>query len=115
VLNIESEAIGERTRDAMSHKRSKGERVGNIQFRYRLRADGNTSSGPGRASRAGRDTPFAPKRGDFARHCRSTESPRAPDATRFGLAAEARSTNHQAGCDCSLKNTSAAGEVHLFL
>jgi site-specific DNA recombinase len=47
VLNImtavsqwEREAIGERTRDAMSHKRNNGERVGNIQFGYRLGADG---------------------------------------------------------------------------
>jgi DNA invertase Pin-like site-specific DNA recombinase len=47
VLNImtavsqwEREAIGERTRDAMNHKRTNGERVGNIQFGYRLGADG---------------------------------------------------------------------------
>jgi len=47
VLNImtavsqwEREAIGERTRDAMSHKRTNGERVGNIRFSYRLGADG---------------------------------------------------------------------------
>jgi DNA invertase Pin-like site-specific DNA recombinase len=47
VLNImtavsqwEREAIGERTRDAMSHKRTNSERVGNIQFGYRLCADG---------------------------------------------------------------------------
>src|SRR5579863_1198900 len=47
VLNImtavsqwEREAIGERTRDALRHKRSNGERVGNIQFGYRLCADG---------------------------------------------------------------------------
>jgi site-specific DNA recombinase len=47
VLNImtavsqwEREAIGERTRDAMSHKRTNGERVGNIQFGYRLGTDG---------------------------------------------------------------------------
>src|SRR5580693_3587661 len=47
VLNImtavsqwEREAIGERTRDALSHKRNLGERVGNIQFGYRLGADG---------------------------------------------------------------------------
>src|SRR6266436_5314534 len=47
VLNImtavsqwEREAIGERTRDAMSHKRSNGERVGNIQFGFRLSPDG---------------------------------------------------------------------------
>jgi DNA-binding transcriptional MerR regulator len=47
VLNImtavsqwEREAIGERTRDAMSHKRTKGERIGNIQFSYQRCADG---------------------------------------------------------------------------
>ena len=33
------EAIGERTRDALNHKRGKGERVGNIQFGYRLCSD----------------------------------------------------------------------------
>ena len=47
VLNImtavsqwEREAIGERTRDALSHKRSRSERVGNIAFGYRLAPDG---------------------------------------------------------------------------
>src|SRR6202163_5000239 len=47
VLNImaavsqwEREAIGERTRDAMRHKRSQGERVGNIAFGSRLSDDG---------------------------------------------------------------------------
>jgi site-specific DNA recombinase len=47
VLNImtavsqwEREAIGERTRDAMSHKRSNGECVGNIRYGYRLCGDG---------------------------------------------------------------------------
>src|ERR1700724_2639596 len=40
VSQWEREAIGERTRDAMSHKRANGERVGNIQFGYRLCADG---------------------------------------------------------------------------
>src|SRR6266849_1403033 len=46
VLNImtavsqwEREAIGERTRDAMSHKRTNGERVGNIAYGYRLAGD----------------------------------------------------------------------------
>ena len=46
VLNImtavsqwEREAIGERTRDAMNHKRTNGERVGNIRFGYRLGVD----------------------------------------------------------------------------
>src|ERR1700692_1218242 len=47
VLNImaavsqwEREAIGERTRDALGHKRSQGERVGNIAFGSRLAGDG---------------------------------------------------------------------------
>src|SRR5580692_7441768 len=47
VLNImvsvsqwEREAIGERTRDAMHHKRSNGERVGTVPFGYRTAADG---------------------------------------------------------------------------
>jgi site-specific DNA recombinase len=40
VRQLAREAIGERTRDALQHKRSKGERVGNIQFGYRLAPDG---------------------------------------------------------------------------
>jgi site-specific DNA recombinase len=40
VSQWEREAIGERTRDALRHKRGKGERVGNIGFGYRLAADG---------------------------------------------------------------------------
>lgn len=47
VLNImvsvsqwEREAIGERTRDAMHHKRAAGERVGTVPFGYHLAADG---------------------------------------------------------------------------
>lgn len=47
VLNImaavsrwEREAIGERTRDALKHKRSNGERVGNIAYGSRLTEDG---------------------------------------------------------------------------
>jgi site-specific DNA recombinase len=40
VSQWEREAIGERTRDAMRHKRSQGERVGNIAFGSRLAGDG---------------------------------------------------------------------------
>ncbi len=47
VLNImvsvsqwEREAIGERTRDAMHHKRANSERVGTVPFGYRIAADG---------------------------------------------------------------------------
>ena len=40
VSQWEREAIGERTREALRHKRNKGERVGYIEFGYRLAADG---------------------------------------------------------------------------
>src|SRR5579859_2099171 len=40
VSQWEREAIGERTRDALQHKRSQEERVGNIAFGYHLSADG---------------------------------------------------------------------------
>ena len=40
VSQWEREAIGERTRDALRHKRSQGQRVGNIAFGSRLAADG---------------------------------------------------------------------------
>jgi DNA invertase Pin-like site-specific DNA recombinase len=36
VSQWEREAIGERTRDAMSHKKSNGQRVGNIAYGFRL-------------------------------------------------------------------------------
>ena len=40
VSQWEREAIGERTRDALQHKRSQGQRVGNIAFGFRLAPDG---------------------------------------------------------------------------
>ncbi len=39
VSEWEREAIGERTRDVLQHKRSCGERVGNIHYGYRLAPD----------------------------------------------------------------------------
>src|ERR1022692_3672331 len=39
VSQWEREAIGKRTRDALRHKRGNGERVGNIEFGFRLSAD----------------------------------------------------------------------------
>src|SRR5215471_17589766 len=39
VSQWEREAIGERTRDVLRHKRNCGERVGNIHYGYRLAAD----------------------------------------------------------------------------
>jgi len=58
VLNImtavsqwEREAIGERTRDAMRHKLSQGERAGNIAYGYRLAGDGQApGTGSGRSN-----------------------------------------------------------------
>lgn len=40
VSQWEREAIGERTRDVLQHKRSLGERVGNVHYGYRLAGDG---------------------------------------------------------------------------
>jgi DNA invertase Pin-like site-specific DNA recombinase len=40
VSQWEREAIGERTREALRHKRGKGERVGNIAYGFRLAGDG---------------------------------------------------------------------------
>src|SRR4029077_6224166 len=40
VSQWEREAIGERTRDAMMHKRSRGQRVGNVAYGYRTSPDG---------------------------------------------------------------------------
>jgi hypothetical protein len=37
---MELEAIGEQTRDALSHKRRNGERVGNIAYGFCLASDG---------------------------------------------------------------------------
>lgn len=49
VLNVmasvsqwEREAIGERTRDALRHKRAQGKRAGNVPFGYRVDSDGKT-------------------------------------------------------------------------
>ena len=39
VSQWEREAIGERTRDALRHKRGNGERVGNIEYGYHLSKD----------------------------------------------------------------------------
>jgi DNA invertase Pin-like site-specific DNA recombinase len=39
VSQWEREAIGERTRDALRHKRAQGQRVGNIAYGFRLAAD----------------------------------------------------------------------------
>jgi DNA invertase Pin-like site-specific DNA recombinase len=40
VSQWEREAIGERTRDALRHKRANGERTGNVPYGFRVAADG---------------------------------------------------------------------------
>jgi DNA invertase Pin-like site-specific DNA recombinase len=47
VSQWEREAIGERTRDALRHKRTSWERVGNIRFGFRLSPDGKHVEPPG--------------------------------------------------------------------
>jgi DNA invertase Pin-like site-specific DNA recombinase len=56
VSQWEREAIGERTREALRYKRNNGERVGNIEFGYRLAKDGRRlEQHPTRASDPARD------------------------------------------------------------
>ena len=94
VLNImtavsqwEREAIGERTRDAMRHKRSQGERVGNIAFGYRLAGDGqHLEPDPGRANGPGGDPTVAQRGRDDARDRHGPEPPGLPDAARHSVA-----------------------------
>ena len=96
VSQWERETIGERTRDAMSHKRTNGERVGNIQFGYRLCADAkHLEPGPGEQAVLD-EIRAAPERNYLARHRFRAEQPRASNAPRFRLATGARGQNHQA-------------------
>lgn len=46
VSQWEREAIGERTRDVLEHKRRNGQRVGNIAYGYRLSSDGRVEPDP---------------------------------------------------------------------
>jgi site-specific DNA recombinase len=95
VLNImtavsqwEREAIGERTRDALSHKRGKGERVGNLAFGYRLADDGqHLEPDPGEQQAPGGDPAFARRRPGLAWDRRCPEPSSLPNAAGHGLAA----------------------------
>jgi site-specific DNA recombinase len=77
VLNImtavsqwEREAIGERTRDAMSHKRSNGERVGNIRSATGSAPTGSTSNS------IRPNTAFSKRSAGYARVARLCGEPR---------------------------------------
>ena len=92
VLNImvsvsqwEREAIGERTRDAMRHKRDNGERVGTLPFGYRLAADGSHLE----ARRAGYPISHSGTEGGWlqnAADCRRIEPAGIHDAARHWMA-----------------------------
>jgi DNA invertase Pin-like site-specific DNA recombinase len=108
VIQWEREAIGERTRDSMSHKRTNGERVGNIQFGYRLCADRkHVERDPAEQAVLDEIRCFRKRRCYSARNRRRLESPRAPNPARFRLAARARGANHQAGGPLSAKSSRA--------
>src|SRR6185369_13118820 len=89
VSQWEREAIGERTRDAMSHKKSDGQRVGNIAYGFRPR--------PGRRAPGARPARADCTRGDSRPTCEALHAARDRDRVeraglahppRFGLAAE---------------------------
>jgi len=77
----------------MSHKRTHGERVGNIQFGYRLGADGKHLE-PDTAEQEVLDPPYAPERPHAARDYGGAEPSGAPNPPRFCLAAGARGPDH---------------------
>jgi DNA invertase Pin-like site-specific DNA recombinase len=88
VSQWEREAIGERTRDALRHKRSQGHRVGNIPFGSRLAADGqHLESGCGRTSGTAGDPAATGRWHEFTRDRRGFERQGVPDAAGDGLAA----------------------------
>ena len=86
VLNImvsvsqwEREAIGERTRDAMRHKRAKGERVGTVPFGSHVAADGvQLEADVARARSAGADAAAA---GGGPAPCDGSRRPSTPMAS----------------------------------
>jgi resolvase-like protein len=71
VSQLEREAIGERTRDALHHMRSNGQRVGNIAYGYRLAADGcHLEPGAARTGRDCEDPASAGTKANIAVDCR---------------------------------------------
>jgi len=88
VSQWEREAIGERTRDALRHKRSNGERVGNIEFGYRLGPDQrHLESDPTEQAALGRYSEFARPRTYSSRNRGDPEHSRTPHTPRHGVAA----------------------------
>jgi hypothetical protein len=103
VSQWEREAIGKRTRDALRHKSTSGERVGNIRFGFRLSPDGkHVEPDPGEQGVLTEIRHPTPERAYVARDCGRPEPQGAANAPWLGLAAGARSANHQAGNRSSL-------------
>jgi site-specific DNA recombinase len=104
VLNImaavsqwEREAIGERTRDALCHKRSQGERVGNIAFGYRLSGDGqHVEPDPAEQGALAEIRRLRKQGADAARDRRHAQPQRVADAPRHALAVGISSQGRQA-------------------
>jgi DNA invertase Pin-like site-specific DNA recombinase len=96
VSQWEREAIGERTRDAMNHKKSNGQRVGNITYGFRLGPDGEHLEPDPRASCAHGYPGPAREALHATRDRYGTERSRSAHAPGIGLAAGARGTDHWA-------------------
>jgi hypothetical protein len=98
VSQWEREAIGERTRDALRHKRSTGERVGNIRFGFRLSPDGkHVEPDPGEQGVL-TEIRHLRQSGHTLRGIAARPEPQgAAHSPWLGLAAGARGANHQTG------------------
>ena len=101
VLNImvsvsqwEREAISERTRDAMRHKRANGERVGTVPFGYRPAADGvRLEADDVEQGILSRIRDLSAKGLNHRPNCGRTEPPRADDSARHRVALPIRGAN----------------------
>ena len=96
VSQWEREAIGERTRDAMQHKRSNGRCVGNLAYGYRLSADGeHVEPEPSEQSGAGANPRSAQPGLLVAGHSRRVERAGAAHTARHRLAARSHTPHHR--------------------
>jgi DNA invertase Pin-like site-specific DNA recombinase len=98
VSQWEREAIGERTRDALRHKRTRG----GAGWQHPIRVPPEPGrearrAGPGRAGRAHRNWSPPPRRPHVARDRGRPEPESAADPPWLRVAAGARGANHQAG------------------
>jgi len=96
VSQWEREAIGERTRDALRHKRSQGQRVGNIAFGLRLAQDGqHLEPEPSEQAALSEIQRLRNQGRDSARDRRHPQRPYATDPARHALAAGIRGPGRQ--------------------